>query len=181
MSWRRRPKSRCVCIIIHVGDELFCTRTVRGSACCRLYPASSLPLALSTHNGNNINFGEVGGHQPEPTTSSRNHWSPVDPNRLPTDVPQCSLGTLHSNSIPRGQTHVDSIRSIGSHFTIQQCAQRCCQLGSTMCQYAWMFEYRCFAVACPDNPEQCTPTRFPDVDTTFIEISWPGGQLIVWL
>lgn len=157
---------------------------VRAWECClKSYLTSCLPLsplALSDRNVNFFNFGEFGNQRPDPTTSPPNQWSPVDPDN-PTDELHCSLGRLYRNSIPRGQTHVDSIHSIGSHVTIEGCAQRCCELGPTQCQYAWIFEYRCFAVACPDNPELCTPVLFSNADTTFIEISWPEGWLIVWL
>ena len=143
-------------------------KDMRGSLPLRLLSLSfSRPLVLSSRSNSNLfDFG-FEDNQPTTTPPRRLQWEN-------TDNLQCSPGRLHFHSIPRGQTHVDSIHSLGS-LTNQECEQECCRLGPGLCQYAWVFERKCFAVACPDNPENCEPKELAGIETTYLHMLWHRG------
>ena len=85
------------------------------------------------------------------------------------------MRTVYEQSIPTGRTHVDELIKLGT-FSREQCVRVCCQEGPSVCQYAWMFEGMCFAVACPSNPSKCAVEDLGISGTTYIEMAYTGQE-----
>ncbi len=70
--------------------------------------------------------------------------------------PLCGPDKFFPSSVPAGRAEVDSHQRLGV-LSVRQCVDACCEQGPHVCQYAWLLNGECYAVACEVSPEKCTP------------------------
>ena len=105
------------------------------------------------------------------TVSGGGH-SPSSP---PSPPLECNY-KIYENAIPYGEAKTDVIRTLSRTNTTQEnCAELCCKVGPEVCQYAWLFGDRCYAVACHHNKTLCQPTRVI-FNSTYMRIRISKGE-----
>ena len=100
---------------------------------------------------------------------------------------QCKHGAVNSGAVPAGDESVDHIEKIGAFSSMtsgKECVQQCCNLGPLRCQYVWIIQRECYAVACSDHPKLCKPMKVvgkngQPVDSLYVEMIYEGN-IGVW-
>lgn len=91
------------------------------------------------------------------------------------------VGGIHEASLPTGQTSVDYIKPFlvdtSTEEGIKECVTQCCQLGSSRCQYVWLFTSKCFAIGCTaENADKCRPMRMPALSSSaYVAVEYRPG------
>ena len=94
---------------------------------------------------------------------------------------KCSVGEQYLKSIPFGGMKNPNLR-INPILAASalQCLEKCCDLGPTKCQFIWVFESKCFAVACSSGHEfLCKPKEIFDENaskTRYFAITHPASH-----
>ena len=84
----------------------------------------------------------------------------------------CSIGEWHVFAVPSAGVHADKITTIGLRQTFNDCLADCCSLGRDVCQYAWLFQDKCFAVACGEGRKEngCRYKHQPEYISTYVKV-----------
>lgn len=125
---------------------------------------------------------------PEPTAEHH----PLFPGKK---EPECSVGEQYLHSIPFGGMKNPNLKinPILASSALK-CLEECCDLGPSVCQFIWVFESKCFAVACSSGHDfLCEPKEIFDENaskTRYFAITHPanhyketgltGGEAVQW-
>ncbi len=93
---------------------------------------------------------------------------------------QCGVVQIYRRTVPTGYTN-ETITPLatqdGDWIEAEDCANLCCGRGSSICQYAWLFDGKCYAVSCTaDNKINCLPMSVSiRSDSVYIDLGfrWP--------
>lgn len=111
---------------------------------------------------------------PEPTAEHH----PLFPGKKELE---CSVGEQYLKSIPFGGMKNPNLK-INPILALSalQCLEKCCDLGPSVCQFIWVFESKCFAVACSSGYELlCKPKEIFDENapnTRYFAITHPASH-----
>lgn len=93
---------------------------------------------------------------------------------------QCGIAGIYRAAIPAGETKVDHFNGFqGEQYggSLKECAKQCCKLGPEICQYAWVFTGKCFAVGCTEeNSRKCVPKTLSTLTTSiYVALHYPAN------
>ncbi|XP_064391452.1 uncharacterized protein LOC135339305 isoform X2 [Halichondria panicea] len=74
----------------------------------------------------------------------------------------CQVEKLYTSSLPAGGADTPHIQILGDQLSADRCLAKCCSLGPEACQYLWIIDTTCIAVACDsDKISNCEPKSVP--------------------
>lgn len=98
-----------------------------------------------------------------------------------SDNLECGIREVYPATIPAGKVDLDSFEHLtlsGEKNVAVECSIACCELGPRKCQYAWILENECIAVACSkEHADKCLPGNMGVKASIYVSMSYTAPSV----